>query len=299
MAAEAFVKIKSQELQIPFANLASAFVIETFLSDLEKSEYKEFLWLKNAGSLDPEHYRRKPLLHLEFYYRCNPKVKAEAGIVPGQKISRELVDNMLEQIFAVDGSDSVVWKYLIQQEQGNYRIGLTAEIGSMQIPVTILLENLQNEKLEPYQAPVPLLMKESNEITLLQYPMEYIVADGLADILEMLELINDMERYQHVYTIAARETLDGRKIQQQLAVRCHEKKISYEERRIKMLESYRGYAYMRKKWNLFLKSENRKAPSWEEVLDKVHSLLSPIWKMSVEDMIFIGDWMPELKRYLD
>ena len=62
--------------------------------------------------------------------------------------------------------------------------------------------------------------------------------------------------------------------------------------------SYRDYRYMKKKWNSYLKRQNQKEPVWEDVMEKILAFLQPVWEMMQQDMIFIGDWMPELGRYL-
>ena len=296
---EVAIKVKSQELQIPYANIAAAFVLEEFLQNVKQSAYKDCLWLKNAGSLGLERYRRKLVLNLEFYYKAESSIHEQEGYVPGQFLSRELLNKMFEQICQAEENKSLRWSYEINQEDGCYKVLLIAAIGTMQIPVTIRIENLENEKARPYEASIRLCMRNNDQITLLQYPMEYIIADCMSEILEKLELINDMSVYQKLYTILTKEPLDGRKIQQQLSLKCQEKKISIDEKRMGIVTSYHDYTYMKKKWKKFLKSENKATPSWEDVTDAVNAMFVPVWKTMMEDLIFLGSWMPELLRYLD
>ncbi len=68
---------------------------------------------------------------------------------------------------------------------------------------------------------------------------------------------------------------------------------------LEMIKNYRSYSYMKKKWRRYLKSEKKSSPDWEEIVDKVVLFLSPIWDMMCKDLIFIGDWMPEVGRFLD
>jgi hypothetical protein len=296
---EVAIKVKSQELQIPFANIAAAFVLEEFLQNVKESEYKNCLWLKNAGSLGLERYRRKLVLNLDFYYRADSSIKPEAGNVPGQVMSKEWLDVMFAHLCQEDKKKSLTWSYEISKEAEVFRILLTATIGSMQVPITIRIENLTNEKAMPYEATIRLSMRNNDQISLLQYPMEYITADCMSEILEKLELINDMSVYQKLYTILTREPLDGRKIQQQLTLKCQEKNISIDQKRMDILLTYHDYTYMKKKWKKYLKSENKATPSWEEVTDAVNAMFVPVWKIMMEDIIFLGAWMPELLRYLD
>lgn len=296
---EVAIKVKSQELQIPYANIAAAFVIEEFLQNINESDYRNCLWLKNAGSLGLERYKRKLVLGLEFYYKADSSIKLEAGYVPGQTISKEVLDPMFARLCQTDKKKSLTWSYEIHQEAEGYKVLVTATIGTMQVPVTIRIENLTNEKAVPYEASIRLCMRNNDQITLLQYPMEYIIADCMSEILEKLELINEMSVYQKLYTILTKEPLDGRKIQQQLVMKCQEKNINIDKKRMDILLSYHNYTYMKKKWKKYLKSENKATPSWEEVTDAVNAMFEPVWKTMMEDLIFLGAWMPELLRYLD
>ena len=69
MANIAAIKIKSKELQIPFANLALAFVIEEFLVRISESEFAPYLWIQNAGSFGLECYKRRLVEGPEFFYQ--------------------------------------------------------------------------------------------------------------------------------------------------------------------------------------------------------------------------------------
>ena len=114
-----------------------------------------------------------------------------------------------------------------------------------------------------------------------------------------MELINEMSYYQEIYTVLTKETLDGRRIQQQVMEAGAKRELVFSANRLATIISYRSYTYMKKKWKLFLKQEQKKTPAWEEIIDIMERFFSPIWKAIVEDSIYIGDWMPELARFLD
>lgn len=294
IAGEAVIKEKSQELEIPYAHAAAAFAIEKFLAAFEKTEYGEGLWLKNAGSLNAEHYRRRLVLELEFYYQRAFLKKLKPAAENGE--DDIWIQKMLERICPAQGE--IIWNYEIQKSENAYKILLNAGIGVMQVPLTVRLEPVENEKINPYPISLQLTLQKGVSLNLLQYPMEYIAADCMCEILEKLELLNDMSMYQKLYTILKEESLDGRKMQQQLLLKSAERKIRFDEQRMKLLESYRDYTYMKKKWKAYLKRENRQQPEWEEVVDAVKKLMDPIYQTTAQDMIFIGDWMPEIMRYL-
>lgn len=295
----AAIKVKSEELQIPFANLALAFVIEEFFIRVSESEFAPYLWIGNPGSYGLEHYKRRLVEGPQFYYQKNPALRAKDGIVPGQVWSREVAEEMMRVLCASDEKQGLAWEYRIAENGFQDSIEVTAYLENMRIPFQIKIDLPDKEKLSPYSVNFRLFMRNNGQLKLNAYPVEVMAVDCMFEIMEKLELINDMCCYQKLYTILKRETLDGRKIQLQFSEKCKEKGITVNRQKLSTLTGYRSYSYMKKKWKAYLKRENRQYPTWEEVLDLLEVFLSPIWEMMCLDMIFIGDWMPELGRFLE
>lgn len=293
------IKVKSEELQIPFANLALAFVIEEFLIRVSESEFAPFLWIGNAGNFGLEHYKRKLVEGPRFYYRSNPSFREKEGIVPGQVWSRELAEKMMRILCAPDEKQGLAWEYRMGEDGFHDRIEVTAYLENIRIPFQIRVDVMDNEKLSPCSINFRLFMRNNGQLKLNAYPVEVMAVDCILEIMEKLELVNDMSCYQKLYMILKRETLDGRRIQLLFSEKCEEKGINITRQKLSVLTGYRNYSYMKKKWKAYLKRENRQYPSWEEVLDLLEVFLSPVWEMMCSDMIFIGDWMPELGRFLE
>ena len=55
---------------------------------------------------------------------------------------------------------------------------------------------------------------------------------------------------------------------------------------------------MKRKWTAYLKREHKKEPDWVEVMTLLEAFFPPVWRAIIKDDIFIGDWMPELCRFL-
>ena len=75
--------------------------------------------------------------------------------------------------------------------------------------------------------------------------------------------------------------------------------IPLEKERFDMFEGYQSSSYMKKKWKSYLKKEKKKTPSFEEVMKVMIAYYRPIWDSLAEGNYYLGDWMPELMRYLD
>ena len=69
-------------------------------------------------------------------------------------------------------------------------------------------------------------------------------------------------------------------------------------KRVEEILSYRDYPYMKKLWQRYLRQQKKKTPSFEDVMELLAKFLPPIWEAVCRDEVFIGDWMPELLRFL-
>ena len=58
------IKMKSEELDIPFANILSGYAIEVAVAMISASSYGDELWLCNYKDLGIDVYKKKPSLAL-------------------------------------------------------------------------------------------------------------------------------------------------------------------------------------------------------------------------------------------
>lgn len=129
-------------------------------------------------------------------------------------------------------------------------------------------------------------------------PTEIRLLEDFLYILDKMELVNELSVYLDLYEILKKNTLEARKLQSQLILLMQQRSLDYKENRLGTVVSYGSYSYMKKKWKVFLKSRKIKSPAWEDVIHVLDQCFSPIWQAIHQDQIYIGDWMPELNRYL-
>lgn len=125
------------------------------------------------------------------------------------------------------------------------------------------------------------------------------VAEDLGYILEFLELNNEMDRYLSLFQTLKDTNLDGMHIFKLLKEYCNEKSVSITPERMDMLEGYGNYTYMKRKWKRELRRHKDVSHPWEEVIGRVVSFGKPLWTAICEDRPFVGDWMPNLGRFLE
>ncbi len=286
---EFFIRQRSEELQIPFENLLAASVLEEIILRIAESDYSENFWMKNSVRINLENYRRKAELNLLFGIKNTKKFEYKKSEI--SKVFSELFRNIKK--------DAIHWNYNVKADQNFICIDVLAAISSLKVPVKIKLEPVFQEKLVPYMKEMRLFINNNRNIQMRCYPSEYVICEKFLEILYKLELLNDLSCYMDIYDILKKEALSGRKVSEILSEGCRERGIQTDAKRFELLMSYRMSSYNEKKWKSYLKHEKKKQPCWNEVMDMMESFFYVIWKHLCENIIYLGDWMPELGRFID
>ena len=281
------VKAKSEELKIPYENLLSAFVIEEAVTAVCESDEAENFRLKNNSILSLEYYRRKAPTRLEYM------------ILSEEELTVRNVIHRMSKIFQNEKKAELWWKYRVEKEDEGICVYLSAKIEELQIPVQLVLEQEKEEPSDPSHEELHPFLEEERSVEYLHYPMEGILAEHFIRIMRDMELINDIGSYYILYELLSKEMNSSRKVTEQIESLAKEQKIPLKKERFEMFEGYQSSSYMKKKWKSYLKKEKKKPPSFEEVMKVMIAYYRPIWDSLAEGNYYLGDWMPELMRYLD
>lgn len=281
------VKAKSEELKIPYENLLSAFVIEEAVMAFCGSDEAENFRLKNNNILSLEYYRRKAPTRLEYM------------VLSEEELTVRNVIHRMSKIFQNEKKAELWWKYRVEKEDEGICVYLSDKIEELQIPVQLVLEQEKEEPSEPSHEELHPFLEEDRSVEYLHYPMEGILAEHFIRIMRDMELINDMGSYYILYELLSKEMNSSRKVTEQIESLAKEQKIPLKKERFDMFEGYQSSSYMKKKWKSYLKKEKKKTPSFEEVMKVMIAYYRPIWDSLAEGNYYLGDWMPELMRYLD
>ena len=281
------VKAKSEELKIPYENLLSAFVIEEAVTAVCESDEAENFRLKNNSILSLEYYRRKAPTRLEYM------------ILSEEELTVRNVIHRMSKIFQNEKKAELWWKYRVEKEDEGICVYLSAKIDELRIPVQLVLEQEKEEPSDPSHEELHPFLEEERSVEYLHYPMEGILAEHFIRIMRDMELINDIGSYYILYELLSKEMNSSRKVTEQIESLAKEQKIPLKKERFEMFEGYQSSSYMKKKWKSYLKKEKKKTPSFEEVMKVMIAYYRPIWDSLAEGNYYLGDWMPELMRYLD
>ena len=281
------IKMKSEELDIPFANILSGYAIEVAVAMISASSYGDELWLCNYKDLGIDVYKKKPSLALSYKYQGKKELVDFC-----QQLCSDLVKKYEEEGFTIKEQESG------PAEKG-IRISLELLLEDMYVPLVVDVEKILISHLFPREETLRLLMENNKAVTLKLYPIEQMVALHLAEMIKQLELINQMEHYMELYDILKKYTIEGRKVKDEMVRLCEEMKIFTDEKAYSLWVTYFDYTYMKKKWKVLLRQQKREEPTWQEAFLLIKKFFEPIWQAVCREEVFFGDWMPEIERFLE
>lgn len=288
---------KSGQTGIPFADILGGAVLEELVRRISVSEYNENLWLKNSNVLGQAQYGKKLALNLEYVYVIFKPGKKDADKTETDFLS-ELFEGLTEKSFGERADYGLLFQATRKIHRKNMTIQFMASLDDMQVPVSVKVGFMRDDGKIPKKGSLPCMMFPKVSILYNQYPAEGVLAEKYVEIITKLELIQNIGAYYDIYRLLEHESVDGRKVKEYIEERCEKLQIRKEKSKLEMIQGYKDYAYMKKKWKAFLRSINSKEPSWDIALERFLRFFEPIWKAIMEDLVFFGDWMPDLNRFL-
>ena len=290
---------KSEELEIPFSNLLAGYVLESLMYLITESEFWKYLWLKTGSLLGVDKYNRDSIPTLEFAYVADEDAESEKKTGPGKKLSLKTGYMILASVLKEEKVPEIQWRGRVSFGEGVAVLDVEGVFEDMAIPVHIELMEIASNTAIPLEKELPLMMEHNKTITVMEYPSNSILAEQLLEILKDVELTSLMQAYDTAYQILDRQPVHGRHIQSLLAEVCDEEGFPLDPDRVNEIVLCRDQAYIKKRWGKYLRHQKRKEPSWEMVMEKISAFLPAVWNAVCQDILFFGDWMPELGRFLD
>ena len=278
------IKEKSEQLNIPFKNLLSAAVCEIVIELLANGKYCNELYLCNSAEFKSDVY--KDLCICNIYYEYVRDLDDKMAILYMRDILKEIMAKGALEGMAVNGS------------VGETGISLKITVDDMYIPINLYFKK-HGASHEPEKISLELIAYGNRKVDVLINPKEEELSKHLLEIIDKLELINNMDHYYDAYEILTSNPVNGRKVKDRLTELVKEKGIVIDDSRLNMLKSYGDYTYMKRKWKVELRQKKKSEPQWSDVNNCLMNFLSPIWDAMEKNMVFLGDWMPQLKRFLD
>lgn len=290
-------KDKSEKDGILLSDILYGVAVEDLLKRLEKSTFHDYLWLANEEAVGEAAYKKKTKPRLEFIYVESGKKNYHQYAVAGQAFNQDVLFLLLEELFSKNDEDTK-WEYRIVESQVGILLRLTFYYLDMQAPLSIYIGTTVAGNLKPKQKELKFLLAEKKTFKYLCYSKESILAESLFEIMRKLELISDMRAYDEANQILKNYSVSGRYILEEFSTMSEKEPKVVAMKRLKQIASYRDYGYMKKRWQQYQRNRGGENEDWEQVVERILSFMSPVWKALCENEIFFDDWMPELGRFL-
>lgn len=262
---------------------------EEILKKIEDVSWNEKLLLKNDTFLGNDKYQKVLLDRMEFFTpgeeMADTVKNLETLFLPLKELEEKQESEELQIFFCKKGRRGNPTKIYLEIYREPYRI-----------PFELHLIPYMKHEIFPQKKTRDTDMEES--FTYNMFPSEEYLTLAFYEIIKDLELIKDLSWYKEVYEILCKEAVDGRKVWESLNRLIKEHPIPSLEKRLDTLIGYKDYGYMQKRWKTQSKRRKETYPDWEETITLVGTFLTPVFEGVVKDEIFLGDWMPELGRYL-
>lgn len=263
---------------------------EEILRRTSSQPWNENILLKNDDFLQNKKYQKVLLESLDFF---TPEEELE-NIVENLE---ELFESQAEPIDSDTGEMQVLFC-----RKGNkdnpMKIFLEICKAPYRIPFEIHLISYPGHKIFP-QKKTGIHEESQENFTYNMFPPEEYLALAFYEVIKDLELIVDMSWYKQIYETLCKESVVGRKVWESLNRLIKEYPIPSLDKRLDTLAGYKDYGYMKKRWKSQSRRRRESYPRWEDVIALMVQFLTPIFEGVLKDEIFLGDWMPELGRYLD
>ena len=285
-------KAKSEEEGIRLPDILYGYAVEDFLLRIEKSSFREWLWITNEAAIGTEAYKKVSKERLEFLY-----IEKEKKSLP---FSPEVRESLLKEVLFQEEENKrqITWDCTIKEVNDGVDLYLNGFYMDMQVPVSVSIRTLKLEKQVPKEKELPLMFETKKKCRYLSYSKENVLSEAVFEIMRKLELISDMKEYDQINDILKTQSVNGRHIIEELKKMGQAEPKVVSMKRYTLMVSYKDYGYMKKRWNQYTKKQPQVTDEWEEVMRRILNFLEPVWKALCENEVFFDDWMPELERFL-
>lgn len=265
------IKELSKELDVSLENLLAGVAREELLFEIVSSKVGRNLWLISPDDLGEKNYRQKKNLTIEMM-----------DMAGGETIM-ELLDILKLKGLKVRETGDILWVDKI--------------IDGMRVPLKIHIKKGNGGATTPLEKKATLLRGKAS-FTYFHYPKEAEVAEDLFKIFNELELIGDIGVYDRVAKAVTTLPLDGKLVWSILDGEFKAKGKTPDLGVIEIVKGYTGNSYLRKTWDKYNKRQDNESFEWKKVITVIQIFATPLWDALENDRVFIGDWMPELGRFL-
>lgn len=275
---------KGRKLGLTYAQTLSLHIFENILQWVSHSRLRDALWMKEEECQILGRKKKRVPNEIVYYM---------------PDISYQAINDAFIEMMKGKSTDEAIWHMDFYDNE--LVVDMRMTLGQVPVAFKVRVRPVWHQEQYAEDGSYRTALLPEQEISYRKYPVELDIAECFCHILDKLELIGDMRSYAAIYDILRKQALDGRHVYLSVGNMIEACRISQPRKRWDTVRGYRDYGYMRKRWNRYIKEcgdLNRNEDSWEHVVTMMDEFFTPVWNAVERDEVFIGDWMPQLGRYL-
>lgn len=287
---------KAEKEKMSFSDFLGGVVLEEVVNRIANSDAAKCMWLRNSDILGKDKYIKKLQLTLEYTFILQKLPKGNSNLNSRDFLMK--IGEKIKEILELDNNSGIFFEVKQKILKHCMELSIIGRIEDMQVPIRLKIYGLVDEKIAPRKECFSPMLLPEKKIEYYHYPAEKLLAERFMEIISRMELIQDMSAYYEVYYLLDHESVDGRKVKEYIDEQCTIQKLAKNKKYLDTIAEYKDYGYMKKKWKVYLRSINSVEPAWDVVMERFQRFFTPVWKAYLEDVVFFGDWMPDLNRFL-
>lgn len=286
---EADIRAVAQEKKLPLEIVLSRFVLLEFARLIAKSTFSGRLLCVNPRAINSETDSgvRTGNTILKYHYILNP----------GENFDRASFTYVLKSAVKYVDDTAVEYSWQTEIEGERLKINVQGSLGDLMVPFCVYVES-GKEMLRPQNVVIPDVMSADEEYQIYIYPASSKIAADMLVIIRDLDFIADMGYYESIYQTLKTMEYDARHLQKAFFDMMSSEEVPVDDERFEMIRNYTASSRMKKRWSSHIKKKKRSEVLWEDVIKTIMGAFETIWNAQKAGEVFIGDWMPELGKYL-
>ena len=286
------LKNKAKASGISYQQCLQLFFQEEFLRRLAGSKYADNFILKGG---------------LFIYTLTNFESRATVDVdflMRGLHNDLARMDEIIAEILAVDtGNDFVTFKagktepIALQRKYHGISTQITGYIKNVRVPFNVdigvgdvIVPNAQRRniqtQLDGYEKP-----------EILTYSLESTIAEKFDAILQRFELTGRMKDFYDIYYLSRTFDFDGLKLQTAIQETLQNRGTAYEKDSFDRILALADDPNMQTKWKYFLRSLDKPAISFREIMLGIQHFLEPVWNAIISDDQLFSCWSSATLQY--
>ncbi|MCR5452699.1 MAG: hypothetical protein K6F00_08745 [Lachnospiraceae bacterium] len=267
-----------------------------------ESDFGKYLWMISPQDLDHGQSIRRLDDGLRFLYKEDEEMSGSAASRPGTVMSEawgRYFFNFLRKQLLMMEKPILVQGEIRSISENEIRLELSLQSDEVYAPLKLSVVRLTDKKIAAVPTELSLTTMNNMSLPILGVSPEAIACEHVVHILRDLELIGEMEPYLYLYELLGRASIGGKELSFKLEEDLKRENIYPAKENMDLFHTYGSSSYMKKRWKTLLRRQKLTSPSWEETYTLICNFIDPVMESLQNELIYFGDWMANLGRYLD